>query len=90
MVYQVGDIEDPFSPLPASFLQMNLTNDRERIDTILDKIYNSHTVDGPETSSPSKDASKNCAGAAMKAAVDLLKQVKGKLTNSDNLINDSL
>jgi hypothetical protein len=72
---QIGDVEDPFAPLPASKLQLNLAQDREKIDTILDKLYNAHSSD---SESKAKEASKNCAGAACKAATDILSQVKGK------------
>ena len=55
---------------------MNLETDRDKIDLVLDKLYNMNSQeDGTE--SVKKDASKNCAGAALKASVDLLSQTKG-------------
>jgi len=41
-LFQVGDIDDPFMPLPASKMQMNLEKDRERIDLLLDKLFNTY------------------------------------------------
>ena len=72
----MGDIDDPFAPLPAKQLQLNVAEDREKIDLILDKLYNAHS--GDQESSKAIDASKNCAGAALKAATDILGEVKGK------------
>ena len=34
----VGDVENPFIPLPHNKLLMDLTDDRERIDALIDKI----------------------------------------------------
>ena len=39
-VYQLGDVTDPFIPLPASKLLMNVAEDGERLNALLDKIYN--------------------------------------------------
>lgn len=65
-------------PLPASKMQMNLEKDRERIDLLLDKLFNTYKIQDPASfKAGSQDASKNCAGAALKSAVDLLSQAKG-------------
>lgn len=40
----VGEVEDPFIPLPLSRLMMDVLEDRELIDTVIDKIYNMYTV----------------------------------------------
>ena len=42
-IYQVGDLTDPFIPLPASKLLMNLAEDNDKINALLDKIYNMYT-----------------------------------------------
>ena len=34
----VGDVESPFIPLPHNKLLMDLTQDRERIDGLIEKI----------------------------------------------------
>jgi len=34
----VGDVVDPFIPLPKEKLMLNVANDREKIDIFLDKI----------------------------------------------------
>ena len=42
-VYQLGDLTDPFIPLPASKLLMNVAEDGDRLYALLDKIYNMYT-----------------------------------------------
>lgn len=39
----VGDINDPFVPLPKEKLMLKVIEDRERIDVFLDKLLNMHT-----------------------------------------------
>lgn len=36
----VGEVDDPFIPLPLSRLMMDVYKDREHIDIVIDKIYN--------------------------------------------------
>jgi hypothetical protein len=36
----VGDVENPFIPLPQNKLLLDLNDDRERIDLLIDKISN--------------------------------------------------
>lgn len=36
----VGDINNPFVPLPFSKLMLNVTDDHERLSALIDKIYN--------------------------------------------------
>jgi hypothetical protein len=36
----VGEVDDPFIPLPVQKLMMEIVNDREKIDVVIDKIYN--------------------------------------------------
>ena len=45
---------------------------------MLDKLYNSYTVEESASKKSSQNAAKNCAGAAIKTAIDLLSQTKGK------------
>jgi hypothetical protein len=39
----VGDINDPFVPLPKEKLMLKVIEDRDRIDVFLDKLLNMHT-----------------------------------------------
>ena len=41
----VGDINDPFVPLPKEKLMLKVVEDRERIDLFLDKLLVMHTPD---------------------------------------------
>lgn len=45
----VGDIIDPFIPLPKEKLMLNLVNDREKIDIFLDKLLNFHTIENKKS-----------------------------------------
>ena len=63
----VADITDPFVPLPKSKLMLNLVEDRERIDTFLDKLLVMHTPDHKKYQSPFI-----CTGAAIQAAKHLI------------------
>lgn len=38
-ILNVGDINDPFSPLPFSRLMLNVQQDKERISGLIDRIY---------------------------------------------------
>ena len=39
----VGDVDDPFVPLPLSKIMMDVLQDRERLDIVIDKIYNMYS-----------------------------------------------
>lgn len=39
----VGEVDDPFIPLPLSRLLLDIVKDREKIDTVIDKIFNMFT-----------------------------------------------
>jgi hypothetical protein len=69
----VGDIEDPFVPLPKEKLMLRLVEDREKIDIFLDKLPNYHTIDNKKSLSPFI-----CTGAAISAAKQLI-QDEGNL-----------
>ena len=62
----VGDVEDPFVPLPLSKLSFQLETERERLDALIDKVYNMYT---PETMMNAKGKYVNqvCTGAAISA-----------------------
>lgn len=45
-VLQVGDTKDPFVPLPLDRLCFDSTEERDRLDIVIDKIYNMFTGEG--------------------------------------------
>jgi hypothetical protein len=45
LILQVGDILEPYIPLPANNLLMNVANDSERLFALLDKIYNFYSAE---------------------------------------------
>jgi hypothetical protein len=59
----VGDIQDPFVPLPKEKLLLRIVEDREKIDLFLDKLLNLHTPEHKKYQSPLI-----CTGAAISAA----------------------
>ena len=63
----VGDIQDPFVPLPKEKLMLKLVEDRERIDIFLDKLANLHTMENKK-----HQQGFICTGAAISAAKQLV------------------
>ena len=63
----MGDITDPFVPLPKEKLMLKVIDDRERIDTFLDKLLVMHTPEHKKYQSPFI-----CTGAAILAAKHLI------------------
>jgi hypothetical protein len=63
----IGDINDPFVPLPKERLMLRVIEDRERIDTFLDKLLVMHTPEHKKYQSPFL-----CTGAAIQAAKQLI------------------
>lgn len=63
----MGDITDPFVPLPKERLLLKVVEDRERIDTFLDKLLVMHTPEHKKYHSPFI-----CTGAAILAAKHLV------------------
>jgi hypothetical protein len=74
-ILNVGDINNPFVPLPFTKLMLNVANDKSRLESLIDKIYNSYTQD---YYSQSRTAHNSAVGAVLKACVDLL-SADGKL-----------
>lgn len=70
----VSDQQDPFVPLPKSKLMLKVVEDREKIDTFLDKILTMHTLENKKQQSPYL-----CTGAAIIAAKHLIED-DGKST----------
>lgn len=66
-VLWIGDIQDPFVPLPKEKLLLKLVEDRERIDAFLDKLLTLHTPDHKKYQPPFL-----CTGAAIMAAKHLI------------------
>ena len=63
----VGDITDPFVPLPREKLMLKLYNDRAKIDAFLDRLLTLHTLENKKYQSPFL-----CTGAAIIAAKQLI------------------
>lgn len=76
LILQVGDVQDPFVPLPASKLLMNVTEDGERLFALLDKIYNFYSE---EHYSTGRQVTSVATGAAIKAGMMLLKDIGGRI-----------
>ena len=56
----VGDIMDPFVPLPKEKLMLRVVEDREKIEIFLDKLLGLHTAENKKYQSPFL-----CTGAAI-------------------------
>ena len=82
-ILQVGDTNDPFIPLPASKLMMNVSEEHERIHALLDKIYNMYSE---EHYSQGRQATSVATGAAIKAAMELLEENGGRIMLFANTI----
>ena len=75
-ILQVGDINDPFVPLPASKLLMNVAEDAERIHALIDKIYNMHS---DEHYAHGRQLTSIATGAAIVAGKNLLEEIGGRI-----------
>ena len=64
---------------------LNVANDKSRLDSLIDKIYNSYTQ---EHYSQSRTAHTTAVGAVLKACVDLLSN-DGKSANAFGLYLNS-
>eukprot|EP00826_Nyctotherus_ovalis_P044929 TRINITY_DN48_c0_g1_i10.p1 TRINITY_DN48_c0_g1~~TRINITY_DN48_c0_g1_i10.p1 ORF type:complete len:555 (-),score=206.36 TRINITY_DN48_c0_g1_i10:96-1760(-) len=76
MIVFMPDVFNPFSPLPKSRVLLNLKNSKSQIEDILDKVAS--TFDSSNKHSP-LGSTGSCGGAALKAAIDLLKDDSGKV-----------
>jgi len=79
----VGDVDDPFVPYPKEGLMLNLVEDRERIDTFLDKLITMYYTD---TRMKGKIAS--CPGPAISACKQMLNGVGGEVVLFASKISD--
>jgi hypothetical protein len=70
-VLNVGDTTHPFVPLPLNKLSYQLQDERERLDLLIDKVYNMHTI---ETigNKHKKYVNQICLGAAISACSQML------------------
>lgn len=73
MAVCMANVVDPFVPLPKSRILLNVRKHRAQIEDILDKIG---SVDKELNRAQLNDS---CAGAALKAAIDLLKDGCGRV-----------
>lgn len=79
----VGDVSDPFVPFPKEGLMLNLVDDREKIDTFLDKLIAMYY-----TESRMKGKITTCAGAAASACKQMLNGVGGDVVLFSSKISD--
>ena len=68
-IYQVGDLADPFIPLPASKLLLNLAEDGDKVYALIDKIYNMYTA---EHYQGGRQVTQICSGAVITAGMEAL------------------
>jgi len=68
-ILNIGDINDPFVPLPFSKLMFNVAKDKDRMCGLIDKLYSYYTH---EYYDRSRQAHNSAVGAALKACVNLL------------------
>jgi len=66
-VLQLGEISEPFIPLPLSSLLLNVQEDKERIESFLDKLLVYHTLENKKNLPHGI-----CSGAGLEAARMLL------------------
>ena len=59
-VFQVGDLQEPFTPFPAETFLLNVQTDRECIDAFLDKLITIY-----HTEEKKKSPIQTCMGDAM-------------------------
>ena len=76
MILQVGDINDPYIPMPANKLLLNVTEDRERLLALLDKVYNMYSEEHYATG---RQVTSIATGAAVKAATMVLEECGGRI-----------
>jgi len=76
LILQVGDINDPYVPMPASKLLMNVAEEGERIHALLDKIYNMYS---DEHYAHGRQLTSIATGAALKSAKALLEDRGGRI-----------
>jgi hypothetical protein len=67
----VGDVESPFIPLPHNKLLLDLSEDRERIDILIEKISQMWSKTG-QSPLRQKFANQVCTGAALTACTKIL------------------
>ena len=70
----VGDIKDAFIPLPLSRLMLDVVKDRDRLNTVLDKVISMYSGQEQPTAQRAKYANQVCTGAALQACCNFLSQ----------------
>ena len=76
LILQVGDVNDPYVPLPSSKLLMNVAEDGERLYALIDKIYNLYS---DEYYAQGRQVASVATGAAIKAGTLLLEDCGGRV-----------
>jgi hypothetical protein len=65
----VGDLANPFVPMPFSKLMLNAANDKERLNGLIERLYNYYN---PDYYAQSRLTHNSAVGSALKACMDLL------------------
>ena len=76
LILQVGETQEPYVPMPASKLLMNVTDDSDRIYALIDKIYNMYS---DEFYAQGRQVTSVATGAALKCATTLLEDQGGRV-----------
>lgn len=76
LILQVGDVNDPYIPLPPSKLLMNVVEDADSIYNLLDKLYNFFSADHY---AQGRQVTSIATGAALVSAKALLEEKGGRI-----------
>ena len=76
VILQVGDIQEPYIPLPPSKLLMNVSEDGERLFALIDKIYNFYSAD---YYAQGRQVTSVATGAALTASKSMLEETGGRI-----------
>jgi len=66
-VLQVGDILDPFVPLPLAKLSYDVRADKDKLELLIDKIYNMYSSETVSAQKNQRTINQVCTGAAIAA-----------------------
>ena len=64
---QVGDILDPFVPLPLAKLSYDVRADKDKLELLIDKIYNMYSSETVSAQKNQRTINQVCTGAAIAA-----------------------
>lgn len=75
-ILNIGDLANPFVPLPFSRLMLNVSTEKDRLNGLIDRLYNYYS---PDYYAHTRETHNTAVGSAVKACMDLLDK-EGKLT----------